>query len=155
MDFVVSKVAMSICVLMVASILAGVYREQAVVDDSSELRGLLMRLTDLINTYKDASAESTIRTEVPSMVKGEKIDVEVSCSYMVARSGTREVFAQSPDGVHTWFWLGEPLNNTVIAERDARAAPANASTGGCLLVMTRLAIVENDARMLVFVHGQA
>jgi hypothetical protein len=149
-DFVVSKVAMSICALMVVAVLAGVFDRDAFVDRDHELSGVLDRLSGLVDRAATSSSEFTTGWIVPLSFDGSSIVVSIRAGAVSAESGGRTAMTQPACGLHTWTWDGRGLNSSSICEMDKSSPQLRFESGMTILIRTILVTLENEPRYLVF-----
>ena len=150
MDFVVSKVAMSICALMVVAVLAGVFDRDAFVDRDHELSGVLNRLSGLVDRAATSSSEFTTGWRVPLLSDGCAIVISIRAGAISAESGGRTTMTQPACGLHTWNWDGRGLNSSSICEMDRSSPQLRFESGMTILIRTILVTLENEPRYLVF-----
>lgn len=150
MDFVVSKVAMSICALMVVATLAGVFDRDAFVDMDHELSVLLDRLSDLVDRAATSNSEFTTGWKVPLSSDGSPIVISIRAGSVSAESDGRTAMTQQACCLHTWNWDGRGLNSSSICEMDRSSPQLRFESGMTILIRTILVTLENEQRYLVF-----
>lgn len=150
MDFVVSKVAMSICALMVVGVLAGVLDRDAFVDEDLELSGILDGFSDLVERAATSSSEFTTGWRIPLSPDGGPIVISIRAGFVSAESGGRIAMAQPACGLHTWTWDGRELNSSSIREMDESSPQLRLESGMTILIETTQVTLENEPRYLVF-----
>jgi len=149
-DFVVSKVAMSICALMVVGALAGVFDRDAFVQRDHELSGVLNRLSSVVDRAAVSSSEFTTGWRVPLSSDGSLIVISIRAGSVSAESGGRTAMAQPACGLHTWSWDGRGLNSSSICEMDASSPQLGFESGMTILIKTIMVTLDNEPRYLVF-----
>ncbi len=150
MDFVVSKVAMSICALMVIAVLADVFDREAFVDRDYELSGILDRLSGLVDRAAASGSEFTAGWRVPLSSDGSPIVISIRDGSVSASSGGRTAMSQPACGLHTWNWDGQGLNASTICEMDRSSPQLRFESGMTILIRTIPVNLENEPRYLVF-----
>jgi hypothetical protein len=149
-DFVVSKVAMSICALMVVATVAGVFERDAFVDKDHELSVLLDRLSNLIDRAAMSNSEFTTGWKVPLSSDGSPIVISIRTGSVSAESDGRFAMTQQACWLHTWNWDGQELNSSSINEMDGSSPLLRFESGTTILIRTILVTLENEQRYLVF-----
>jgi len=149
-DFVVSKVAMSICALMVVAVLAGVFDRDAFVDRDDELSGVLDGLFSIVDRAATSNSEFTAGWRVPLSSDGSPIVISIRAISVSAESGGRTAMAQPACGIHTWSWDGRGLNSSSISVMDESSPQLMFESGMTILIRTILVTLENEPRYLVF-----
>ncbi len=150
MDFVVSKVAMSICALMVVSVLAGVFDRDAFVDRDHELYEILDRLSCFVNKVATSWSEFTTGWRIPLSSDGGPIVISMRAGSVSAESGGRIAMVQPACGLHTWTWDGQGLNSSAVCEMDRSSPQLRFESGMTILIRTILVTLENEPMYLVF-----
>ena len=155
MDFVVSKVAMSICALLVVSVIGGVLGDNALFRNADELDSVLNDLS----TTLDASAWSGCETEivwmVPFLSDGKNIDISVSDFALTASAGQKSSVLKPVCDPHTWVWNGTALNRSSLTVLDAEAPTVRTCSGLVLDIKTCVIAFENQDAVFVFVSAAA
>jgi len=149
-DFVVSKVAMSVCALMVVAVLAGVFDGDAFIDRDHGLSGVLDRLSDLVDRAATSSSEFTTGWRVPLSSDGSPIVISIRAGSVSAECSGRTAVAQPACGLHTWTWDGRGLNSSSINEMDRLSPQLMFESGMTILIRTIMVTFENEPRYLVF-----
>jgi len=149
-DFVVSKVAMSICALMVIGVLAGVLDRDAFVDRDHELSEILDGLSDLVDRAATSSSEFATGWRIPLSSDGGPIVISIRAGSVSAESGGRTAVVRPACGLHTWIWDGRELNSSSMREMDGSSPQLRFESGMTILIKTILVTLENEPRYLVF-----
>lgn len=152
MDFVVSKVALSICALLVAAVLGNIYGDGAFRDVRGELESVARDLIAIASAPLDARTECTASWEVPCLSAGEEVSVIVSAESVRVFTSSAIVMIATPFAMHTWSWDGSPLNDSLMAELDGRASKTTASSHGTITIVATEITVGNDPELMVFAH---
>lgn len=151
MDFVVSKVAMSVCALLVVGVLGGLINGTTTIEEEHELSAVLDDLRELVERTGRTGAQGTIHWTVPSLSTGGEVSLQLTCRLLRASCEGHSAVERPSCPIHTWAWDGTMLNSTVIVELD-RAAPALEAVSGQLLVLhPELVLAENDEVQMLFV----
>jgi hypothetical protein len=153
MDFIVSKVAMSICALLVASVLCGVVDENVLFRSSGELRAVLDDLTSTIEASAYSGSESDIMWTVPFLSNGDSIDVSVNSVAIKASAGQESAIVKLTCRLHTWTWNGSSLNKSSLEPLDASSPSVESRSGHGLGIAVRVISFENQDAAFVFVRA--
>lgn len=154
MDFVVSKVALSICALLVAAVLGNIYGDGAFRDVRGELEGVAMDLIAVASAPLDARTECTASWEVPYLSAGEDVSVAVSAESIRVFTSSVVVMIATPFAMHTWSWDGSPLNDSLVTELDGRAPKTTASSRGTITIAAMEITMGNETELMVFAHPE-
>ncbi len=149
-DFIVSKVAMSICALMFMAVASGIVTHSMTLDEGSELSEMLGSLEELILLVSGCVSECDLTWSVPCTQDGSEIWLDICHSYMTASADGRTVGVELQDPVHTWEWQGESLNQSIIEERDLASDHLKLHTDDVLCVNTSLILVDELPSILLF-----
>jgi len=150
---VISKVALSICALLVVSVLGSAFGQDIFLKDQDELSRILTDLADTIERRAWSTCESTVTWSLPFLVDGSRVELEVSSSGLIARSGGRACAVELSCGVHTWHWNGSALNETIVEALDASSPGIRSVSGQTLEVETKAVCYENRSTMFAFVRS--
>lgn len=152
MDFVVSKVAMSVCALLVIGVLSGAVgsKETELVGD--ELRAMVTHVCSLIDRAVLSGAETSMKWSVPGLASGGSVEFSISRGIVTAASEGQECAARPLSGVHTWSWAGLGLNESSIRALDSSSGPVELVSGEVLVLCTELVLVNDDLDILAFAH---
>ncbi len=151
MDFIVSKVAMSICALLVVSILGGMLRSDIFVDERDELKSILTDLSRTIERAAWSGCEAKTAWTVPCLTDHEIIEVSIHSSTVSAESGGRTVVISPACEIHTWSWNGSALNASLVQYLDNFSPAVHSVSGQAIEVRTQSVSFENGYRMFAFV----
>lgn len=155
MDFVVSKVAMSICALLVVSVMAAVLGNDILFKEVDELDSILMDLSVVVERSVWSGCEGSTVWRVPFLSDGESIDISVRGPVISAKSGDKSAVLQPACETHTWQWDGTSLNATCVSVLDASSPLTIASSGHALEIRTRMVTYEDQNRIFAFVSACA
>lgn len=150
MDFIVSKVAMSICALIVVGVLGGLIVGTRSSETAYELKGVLDELRELVENAERASASGEIRWAVPALSNGEDVEILVSSSLLRGTSDGHSEVRRLSCALHTWLWDGAMLNSTIVAELDRSAEPIKAVSGERIAIKVENVLVDNESHLMVF-----
>lgn len=151
MDFIVSKVAMSICALLVVSVLGGMLRSDIFVDEPDELESILTDLSMTLERAAWSGCETKTAWTVPFLTDHDIIEVSISSSTVSAGSGDRRVAVSPACEIHTWSWNGSALNATVVRHLDDISPAVRSVSGQAMEIWTQSVSFENGYRVFAFV----
>lgn len=151
MDFVVSKVAMSVCALLVVSVLAGAFSSERFVEKDAELESIAEDLSLLAERIWRSGSEVKMTWVVPFLSTGEEVEMTIENSLIWARSATDLAVRMPSCGLHTWAWDNSELNSTMAKELDSHAHEVKARSGQSLELRTERVLFESQTRLMVFV----
>jgi len=155
MDFVVSKVAMSVCALMVVCVLEGCMDPSGLADPGSELGMVVRELCDLVDRMTLSGACSSLAWTVPCLSSGQSLRLVITDGIVAVEGGGQRSVGQPVTGVHTWRNTGLSTNTSGLALLDETSPALLAFSGEGVLLTTELVLVDNEPVLLAFAHGPA
>lgn len=150
MDFIVSKVVMSITALLVVSILAGLLSPDKFADPDTDLARVLDDLSSIVGRTAMSASEVTITWTVPFLSTGGEVLVTVHHSILSGSSGGRSVRVQPMFELHTWVYDGSMLNTSAIHALDDSSGDIECRSGQRFTICTASVQFDNGSRLLVF-----
>ncbi len=150
MDFIVSKVVMSVTALLVVSILAGLLSPDKFVDSDNDLVRVLDDLSSTIDRIAMSASEVTITWTVPFLSSGDEVLVTVQHSILSGSSNDRIARLQPVFELHTWSYDGSVLNTSTIEALDLSSDGIGCRSGQRLTISTAPVLLENESKLLVF-----
>ena len=147
----ISKVAMSVCALIVATAVGHALIEGRAADDKAELEGVLRVLCDGVSTIALRGVESDLDFPVPRTADGDVLRLEISVYAMILRSANIAVVAHPCTPLHLWEWNGSEVRSSAIADLDGSHGPLEASSGEVVRLQTRWVVVDSSPKLLAFV----
>lgn len=148
-DFIVSKVALSLCALMVVGGLSGAVEMALSPDPGMDLDGLLDDILGTLAVMAAHGGESVIEWRVPALSSGSSASVSFMGGGMVASAEGRARAAEAD--IHVWTWDGLPMNDSRLQELDRGSEPLEKSTGDTVVFRGALVPVDNCVGLLLFV----
>lgn len=155
MDFVVSKVAMSICALLVIGVLSGATGSQDRELLAEELDAIVSQVCSLIDRAVASGAEVSMMWSVPDLASGDDVTLTVCRSIVRADSGGQGCARQPLSGVHTWTWTGAALNESVIDALDSSSKAIELNSGKELVLSTEIVLLDDEPALLAFARAGA
>lgn len=153
MDFIVSKVALSVCALMTAGFLYGIYGGDMLRDTDEDLERILTRFADETVRPCTRGVESEASWEVPGLPDGSVIWFVVGGWTVEAHSGAAVAAMQLSDEMHTWTPTDSTLNSTTLEALDDGSAQVRACTGQHIEVRSATVVLDNSQTLLLFAEG--
>jgi hypothetical protein len=153
MDFIVSKVALSVCALMTAGVLYGVYGGDMMRDVDGDLERILARFVDETVRPSVDGVESRTVWEVPGLPDGNVVWLVVGGWTVEAHSGAAVAAIQLPEEMHTWSLTCGVMNSTVVEAFDDGSARIRACTGQHVTVISVEISLDNSEALMLFAEG--
>ncbi len=150
MDFVLSKVAMSVCALLVAGVLSGCMDPSNLAGHEGGIDSVVSRFCGLVDRAVFSHSETCLAWDVPSMADGEDIRMIIHRGLVMAEAGAESAIAQPMTGIHTWHDSGASMNATVLRLLDESADELVAHSGDQVLLVTELVLLDNLPTYLAF-----
>jgi hypothetical protein len=150
MDFFVSKVALSICALLVVTILGGVMDRDRFLDDGREIETILQDFCSCADRAFQQRSEGTMSWTVPMLSTGKEIKLVLDRGIVLCQWDGKTIVRQPQCCLHTWRWDGSALNESRVEELDKDSSRLVARSGESILLTTAYVLFENDHRLLVF-----
>ncbi len=155
MDFVISRVAMAICALIVVMIFSGLLDVTTSPELEHELTSALEALDGLIDRAGSSRAEESIEWPVPQASGDGELAIELSCDLIRGAIGGCSKVMRPSCTIHTWGWLGAQMNRTSLEDRDRTSPPILASSGQTISIRSELMLIDNTPTFLVFVASES
>lgn len=146
----VSKVAMSVCALIVAGCLSGVVGTVTQPDPGADLGLLLEDLQRRVSSLAALRGECSLEWKVPSLSSGDAIVLSISGRSACACHKGEVRCAEIRPPVHTWEWDGLPANSTLIAERDLCSPVLTGHSGDVIALRVTTVPVDDAEAFLLF-----
>ncbi len=152
MDFVVSKVAMAICALMVTAVLAGLFAEGNLLGGSRGFERILDEFCELTERAAVSGSESEILWEVPFLPSGEAATFSIYKGTVLVETNEGAAAERPSCGLHIWRPDGRALNESAVVALDEGAGSLEFDSGQTVEIVTRSIVYENEPRAFVFVY---
>ncbi len=153
MDFVVSKVALSVCALMVASVLGQSLYQSSLASDMDDLASILRQFDGLLRFCAEGVDDADCLYCVPYLPGGFPIALTIHPGGLVASSESSYASARTCCQLALWVWDGDEVNRTEVEEREHGSDPIKSVSGDCLLIRARQVPVDGIACTMVFVDS--
>lgn len=151
MDFVVSKVAMSICALLAVSILAGVLDRSEVVDEASDLSGVVEELCGLVDRGVWSGTESIMEWTVPFLSDGGLITITITSGVVRGEAGGHTNAQQTTTPLHQWQYSGQALDSSLVEDLDETAGSLERVSGQGIMIRIVKVLFEDQPNLFAFV----
>lgn len=151
-DFIVSKVAMSVCALLVAASLTEAVGPSLSPSLEDDLEEVLSDLQSAVSSAAALGGECSIEWNVPSLPSGDAVRLRISgCSATACAEGAARATEIRPE-LHTWTWDGAPMNRTELESLDLSAVCLEARSGDELTIAALRVPVDDSLELLLFVR---
>ncbi|MCU0852889.1 MAG: hypothetical protein MUC90_06555 [Thermoplasmata archaeon] len=151
MDFVISRVAMSVCALLVAGVLSGAVSLPQFEGEDIELRGIVEGFCGTAEDVAGSSSEVELTWTVPSLASGAVVGITVGCGLVTAESGDSRAMARPGCGIHLWEWDGTTLNRSHVEALDDGSLPLLVQSGDSMLLKSITVDFEGFSHPMLFV----
>jgi hypothetical protein len=150
MDFIVSKVAMAVCALLVITVLAGLFTEGALLGGDNGFEHILDEFCELAE--RTAMGEAFIAWDVPFLPSGESVTISIHKGTVLVESNEGAAARKPACGLHLWRSDGRCLNESMVTALDDGAGSLIFESGQTAEIVSQILTFENEARTFVFVH---
>lgn len=154
MDFIVSKVAMSVAALVTVGVAGGVFDLCLAPDEVAELEGVLQDLAARLMLVASTGPGSTSTWTVPQLSTGDAVTMHVSSEMFSASSSGERAFREPPVEIHTWQWEGMDLNMSIVETLDEEAMPLCVESGSSVLIEVIRPTAGDCTAPLLLVHAE-
>jgi len=150
MDFVISKVVMAICALLVIATLTGLFTEESLLGND---RGISHVLDEFCEIAARANmCESDVLWQTPFLLDGGVVTMSIQKESVLAESSGEAAARQLSSRVHLWRSDGRPLNESAILALDSDAGSLVFESGTTVEIVSRMLTYEDGPRIFVFVY---
>lgn len=150
MDFVISKVAISVCALIVASVLGSVLADSQHSSDKIELEDMMRRLCGSISAAMLGGVETDIAFPLTATSSGARVRLEVRAECLLLSSETEMIVGHPCADLHLWRWNGSDLKSSALAQLDLACGYGVATSGQTIVVSTRWLLLDSVPTLLAF-----
>ncbi len=151
MDFVISKVVMAICALLVVVTVSGLFTDGAIIGGDHGFEHVLDEFCDLAS--RAASGESSMAWQVPFLADGEGVTLSIHNGTVLVESAYGAAARQPSFGIHLWHPDGRALNGSAVASLDRSEATLALESGQTVEIVTIVVMYENEQTPFVFVYA--
>jgi hypothetical protein len=151
MDFIISRVVMSICALLVAGVLAGAVSLPLFEGADAELRGIVEGFCRTADNVAGSFSEVELVWTVPSLASGATVRVTVDCELVTADYAGSQAVASPSCKIHLWEWDGTMLNLSRVEALDEGSAPILTRSGDSILLESIIVELEGLRQPMLFV----
>ncbi len=152
MDFIVSKVAMAICALLVVAVLAGVFSQGALLGTGSSLERILDEFCDLTERVALGEGVSSLVWETPTLPEGEDVTFSIHRGIVLVESNQGSAAGSPAYGVHIWRPDGRTLNESTVEALDECSGSLIFQSGQKIRIAAEALIYEQEPRTFVFAY---
>lgn len=150
MDFIVSKVAMCICALMVVSILGGMFDKDVVFKSGGDLGDIVKDFCSVVDAIGRSRSAARSAWDVPHSSSGETVFLSIEGTIVRMRAGSDHAIGQPVFRLRTWSDSSDVLNMTVVDSLDKNAPSLSAHSGQTIVVFSRIVTLDNQQTPLLF-----
>jgi hypothetical protein len=150
MDFIISKVAMSICALIIASILSGLFAKEALFEPWDELKGVVREFCSFADQVALSGAEADVVWIVPFKADRSTLSLTLKDFMVIGESDNHKSIDQTACMLRTWAFEDCVLNSTVVEALDKAMPSISAKSGSAIGLSSRAATVDGVQTTLVF-----
>jgi len=151
MDFIISRVAMSVCALLVVGVLAGVVDVTQFEAPDAELADIVDGLCRIAEDVAGSSAEVELVWTVPSLVSGESVHLTIDSRVVYASCAGSEALARPSCDIHVWAWDGSLLNQSTVEALDSSCTPLEATSGDSIVLESITVELDGIRHPMLFV----
>lgn len=148
----ISKLGLSICALLVASVLGQVLNEPLSTSERRGLEAVAEQLDDLMSTLVDGGCEASHSYTVPSLATGSSVVMTIRLGGVEVRSENALATILLCDPLHLWEWDGTELNRSMVDGLDSSSDPLVAVSGDRLHIAVLLVPVQGIWTTMTFVR---
>ena len=152
MDFVVSKVAMAICALMVVAVLAGVFSGGALVGRAHGFEHILTEFCELTERAGTTGPKSSIVWIAPYLPDGDGVTISIHRGIVLIESNDGSAADRPSRGIHVWHPDGRELNRSTVEALDRSAGTLSFESGQSVEIVAKSVTYENEQRLFVFAY---
>jgi len=154
-DFIVSKVALSVCALLTVAVLSNVFDRDRFVPTAAEVRRIVNDLRETIDSVYGGGTEKSVSWLVPRLPDGKDISICIIGGFIRGDAEGHSFIARPIAPVHTWAWDEKRLNESLIRDLDNSSDDIHAVSGEVFVISSMAARVDNDQTLLVFIRKAA
>jgi hypothetical protein len=151
MDFVISKVGMSICALLVVSVLGQSLYESFSTGEMDALEGIVRLFDRLLYSCVEGGEDVDCIYRVPHLPDGSLVCMTFHPDSVIASSEDARILAEMCCPLNLWDWSGDELNQTVLSEMNRDCDPIEATSGDGLLIEVRCVPVQSVSCRMAFI----
>jgi len=152
MDFIVSKVAMAMCALIVTAALAGVFTDGALLGKVSGPEQILQEFCELADRAALSGSEAEVVWQAPFMLDGGSVTISIDKGTVLVESRESSAAGRPSQGLHLWRADSRCLNESVVRALDEGAGCFTFESGQSVEIVTKLVTFEGEPRHFVFVY---
>jgi hypothetical protein len=151
MDFVISKIGMSICALLVVSVLGQSLYESSSSGEMDALDGIVRLFDHLLYSCVKAGEDVDCIYRVPHLPDGSAVFMTFHPGGVIASSEDARVHTETCCPLNLWDWNGDELNQTMLGEMNRDCEPIETASGDGLLIEVRCVPVQSVSCRMAFV----
>ena len=153
MDFVISKVGVSLCALLALSVLGGELTEPQSVTEHEELKAIGRQFDDLISSMAEGGCEARCVYDVPWLSMSLPIVMTIWTGGVEVKSERAQSVVATSNTIHLWPWDGADLNTSTVDELNSSCDPLAVASGDRITLAVRVIPVQSVLKTMVFVSA--
>ena len=150
MDFVVSKVAMAICALLVVTVMTGLFAESAILGGGSGFEHVLDEFCELVD--RAAAWESSVVWQAPFLPDGGEVAISIEMGVVLLESEDGTVARKPAGGLHLWHTDDRPLNSSMVRALDEGTGSLIFQSGQKVEILSKVLTCNQERRTFVFAY---
>lgn len=152
MDFVVSKVAMAICALLVIAVVSGFFSSGFLRGGTHAFHHILEEFCDLTERAAESGCESEMIWNVPFLPSGDGVTLSINKGTVLLESNEGSAAERPWCGVHLWHSDGRALNESTVTALDDGTGSLVFESGQSVEIVSKSIIFEDEPRIFVFAY---
>ena len=150
MDFVISKVCLSICALLILASISQTLDGTLSTEERRDVEIIASQFERLIRTLLERGNEAVHIYRVPSLATGEAVTMTIRTNgvEVVSEHATCDIMLPCP--LHLWKWNLTDLNRTDVVELDSSSQPLATVSGDTLRIEMARIPVQSVATAMLF-----
>ena len=150
MDFVISKVCLSISALLILASIGQTLDGVLSTEERRDVEAIASRFEGLIRTLLERGDETVHIYIVPSLATGAAVTMTMRTSGVEVSSGHVRSDIMLPHPLHLWIWNLTDLNRTQVDELDSSSGHLVAVSGDTLRIEMARIPVQGVAIAMLF-----
>ena len=150
MDFVISKVCLSICALLILTSIGQSLDGVLSTEERRDVEAIASRFEELMRTLLERGGEAVHIYRVPSLATGAAVSMTIRTSGVEVVSEHAKSEVMFPCPLHLWKWNLTDLNRTDVDELDSSSRPLVAVSGNALRIEVTRIPVQSVATVMIF-----
>ena len=150
MDFVISKVCLSICALLMLASIGQTLDGALSTEERRDVEAIASRFEELVRTLLERGDETVHIYRVPLLATGAAVSMIIRTSGAEVVSEHAKSDVMFPYPLHLWEWNLTDLNGTDVEELDSSSRPLVAVSGNPLRIEVARIPVQSVPTVMLF-----